>query len=100
MIFNFIWNTLYGWIGVAALVCIAMVAVSLYFPMFRKYAIAVAVVVISSASLYGKGWRDRKALDDARKEKAVKRIQEDYHEIDSRSDTVSDVVKRMRDGSF
>ena len=100
MVRDFILNTIFGWIGVAGLICIACVVVGIYFPSLRKYAIALAAIAVSFASIYSKGWQDHKAREDAKKERAVRKIEEEYNEINSRPDDVDAVIKRLRNNGF
>lgn len=70
---EFIFGTIWGWIGTAGVVVIICVAVGYFFPPLRVIAIEIAAVVISAASIYAKGNRDEaakwnKAIDrDAQK---------------------------------
>lgn len=65
---DFIFGTLWGWVGTAVLVVLACIAVGYFFPPFRRIAIEIAAVVIAAASIYTKGNRDEakkwnKAID-------------------------------------
>lgn len=97
---EFIFGSLWGWIGTAGVIVAVCFAVAWLIPQSRPYAIAIAVVAVSLATAYTKGNRDRSRLEARRKEEAVQKAQKDYAEIDARPDTSDDVVKRLRDGSF
>lgn len=97
---HFIFDTVFGWIGVAGLVVIGCIAVGYFIPGFRLIAIEIAGVVISAATIYTKGSRDRAALEQKRKDEAVRKAQKDYAEINARPDNPDTVSKRFRDGSF
>ena len=100
LIWQHILSSLAGWIGIGGSVVIICGAVAYFFPPFRRAAIAVAITTIAAVGLYAKGDRDRAAKERARRDKAVKKVQEKYDEIDKRIDTDDDVARRMRDGSF
>lgn len=93
-------NPLYGWLGLGGVIIAACVAVAIYFPPFRKIAIAVAVAVGGVLAAYSKGASDAKRREREKSEKAVAKVQAKYSKIDARSDGPSDVSKRMRDGEF
>lgn len=97
---HFIFETLWGWWGVAGVVVIACGVVAYLIPQFRIYALAVAGVFISAATIYTKGNRDRAKLENKRKEEAVAKARKDYADIEARPDTPDTVSKRLRDGSF
>lgn len=65
-------NPLAGWLGLGGVAIAACVAVAIYFPPFRRLAIAAGVAVAGALVLYGKGYRDaekrkQKEWDDAEK---------------------------------
>ena len=97
---DFIFNTLWGWWGVAIMVAIGCGIAAWIFPTLRVPLIAVAGVFISAASLVTKGRMDEKKAEAKRREEALKKVQEKYDEIDKRPDTDDDVAKRLRDGTF
>ena len=97
---EFIFNTLWGWWGVAGITVIACIIVGYFFPSLRLQALAVAGVVISAASLVAKGARMNAELEKKRREEAVRKARKEYEAIDNRHDTAGDAVKRLRDGSF
>lgn len=97
---EFIFGTVWGWIGTAGLVVIGCAVVAYFIPQFRIHALAVAGVFISAATIYTKGTRDRARLEARRKEEAVQKARKQYDEIDTRPDSNESVAKRMRDGSF
>ena len=97
---HFIFDTVWGWVGTAGIVVIICLVVGYFIPQVRLYALAVIGVVVSAASIYAKGTRDRATLEKSRRDAAVKKAQDDYAKIDARHDTPADVAKRLRDGSF
>lgn len=97
---EFIFSTVWGWIGTATLVALACLAIAWFIPPLRPYAVAIAGVFLAAATVYTKGSRDRAALEQKRKDEAVKKAREDYAKIDARNDTPDDVAKRLRDGNF
>ncbi len=97
---HFLFETLWGWWGVAGVVVIVCGLLAYIFPQFRIWAIAVAGVFVSAATIYTKGNRDRAALEARRKEEAVRNARGKYDKIDSRNDTPDDVARRLRDHGF
>lgn len=97
---EFIFGTVWGWIGTAGIAVLICAAVGYFLPQTRLTMLAIAGVFISAASIYTKGSRDRARLEGRRKEEAVAKARKEYADIDARADTPNDVVKRMRDGGF
>ena len=97
---DFIFSSVWGWIGTAGIVVIASLVVGYFFPQFRIYALGVIGIVVSAATIYTKGSRDRAALENRRKEEAVRKANAAFDKIDARPDTPDSVAKRLRDGSF
>ena len=97
---HFIFETLWGWWGVAGIAVVVCAAVAYFIPSLRLAMLAVVGVVLSSASIYTKGNRDRAKLEARRKEEAVKNARAKYDKIDQRKDTPETVARRLRDGSF
>lgn len=97
---DFLFSSVWGWIGAAGAIVIACVAVGYFFPQFRVWALAIGGGAIYAASVYTKGSRDQAARDKKRSDEAAKKVQADYARIDSRNDTPADVAKRLRDGQF
>jgi cytochrome b subunit of formate dehydrogenase len=97
---DFLWNSLWGWIGITGVIVIAAVAVAWFIPAFRNIALAVAGGAIAATTIYTKGSRDRAALEQRRKEEAVKKIQERYDAIDKRKDDDKSVEDRLDRGNF
>lgn len=98
--FDFIFDHLWGWIGLAGFIVIACVGVAIIFPQFRATAFAVAAGAVGAASIYAKGQQDRAALEQKRKDEAVAKAREKYDEIERRPDDPSDAEKRLRKGDF
>lgn len=97
---DFIFGTVWGWIGTAGLVVIACIVVGYFFPGLRTIALAVAGVFISFATVYTKGSRDHAAAERRKTEAAIKKVNEDYDHIETRPDTPDTVADRLRRGSF
>jgi len=97
---HFIFETLWGWWGVAGLVVVGCVVVGYFIPSLRLAALAVGGVFISGATIFSKGYAARAKLEAARKEEAVRKAREDYDKIDKRNDTPDTVSKRLGDGTF
>jgi hypothetical protein len=97
---DFIFSSLWGWIGVAGLIVLVCLAIAWLIPPLRPYAVAVAIVAVSVATAFTKGWNARAARENERKEEAVRKAQKDYAKIDARPDTDRDALKRLRDGSY
>lgn len=97
---HFIFETLWGWWGVAGITVIVCVVVGYFVPSLRLAMLAVAGAALSMATAFTKGYNARGKLETKRKEAAVKKAKEDYAKIDARPDTPADVSKRLRDGSF
>jgi xanthine/uracil permease len=91
---------LFTWLGIGGVALAVAAAVAYFFPPFRNLAIVIGGAVVAIMFAYTKGNRDRAKLEAERREKAVKKVQEKYDEIDARPDSDSDVDKRLRDGSF
>lgn len=97
---EFLLNSLWAWIGTTVLIVAACVAVGYLFPTLRLHAAAVAGLVITATTLFTRGYRAHAKKEKKRQEETAKRVQEKFNEINNRPDTVDDVAKRMRDGSF
>lgn len=95
-----IFGTVWGWIGTAGIVCIACGAVAYFIPQFRIYALAVVGVVVSAATIYTKGNRDRAKLETKRKEEAVRNARKKYDEIENRPDTPDTLADKLRRNGF
>lgn len=98
--FDFIVNYIFGWYGLAGLLIAGCVIVAVLIPQFRIYALLGIPAVLAFLGAYNKGQRDRAALEQRRKDEAVRKAQADYDRIERRPDKPSDVQKRMRDGTF
>jgi len=93
-------NPLVGWLGLGGVSIAGLLAVAWFFPPFRKMALAAAAAMFALLTAYTKGSRDRAALEQRRKDEAVRKAREAYDKIDARPDDVESVGKRMSDGSF
>jgi hypothetical protein len=90
-----------GWIDLTAGGAIAAAAALIVLvPPLRRYALAALGVAVLVLAIYRKGRRDEAEREATRREEAVRRAQEDYDEIDRRSDSAADVVRRLRDAGF
>jgi hypothetical protein len=97
---EFLFSSLYGWLGIGGVIILACIAVGIYFPPFRSLAAAVALGTLAAVGLYTKGSRDRARQDKARREEALKKLQAEYDRINKRPDTPTDVEKRLDKGNF
>lgn len=97
---DFIFGTMWGWIGTAGVVGVVCGVVAYFVPQARLTMAAIAGVFISAASVYSKGSRDRAAADKRATEAAVKKAQQDYDHIETRPDTPDTVADRLRKHSF
>ena len=97
---DFIFGTVWGWIGTAGVVVIVCGLVAWFVPGFRRIAIEVAGVFIASAAIYAKAQRDEAARQQRLKDAAVAKARADYAKIDARPDDPGTVGKRLKDGSF
>jgi len=97
---EFLFSSLWGWIGVTGVVVIICGAVAWFVPPLRGYALMAAGTALALTGIYTKGHRDRAALEARRKEEAVRRAQAEYDKINKRPDTPADVEKRLSNGTF
>lgn len=97
---SFVFNHLYGWLGLTGVIIAGCIALGYFFPPLRRLALEIGAIALTAATIYTKGNRDEAARQQKLKDEAVRKAQEDYGKIDSRPDTVDDVDKRLRDGSF
>ncbi len=97
---DFLFNTVWGWLGIAGVIAVGCGLVAWFLPPFRRLAIEVAAVALSAAAIYAKATRDRANLEAKRKEEAVAKARKEYADIEARPDTPNDVSKRLRDGGF
>lgn len=98
--FDFLTNTIWGWLGISGTIIAAALAVAWFFPPFRKIALTVAAFAAGVMTIYAKGASDARRAERAKSDAAAKRIGKKYGEIDARTDTDRDVDKRLRDGKF
>lgn len=97
---HFIFDTLYGWWGVAGITVLVCVAVGYFIPSLRLSMIAVGGAAIWLASAFTKGWAAAKRDDRAKTEAAIKKVNEDYDHIETRPDSPDTVADRLRRGNF
>ena len=97
---HFIFGTVWGWVGTAGLIVVAAIVVGYFFPSLRWQAVVAAAVAITEAYIYTKGSRDRAALEERRKEEAIKAVKEKYDEIDSHPSTPGTVSDELRNHRF
>lgn len=97
---HFIFDTLWGWWGVAGVVVIVCIIVGYFIPSLRLTMLAIAGVFLSAASLVTKGNRDRAALERRRRDEAVAKNRAAYDKIDKRPDNAKTVEDRFRKGDF
>lgn len=97
---EFLFNSMWGWVGGATMIVIVAGAVAYFVPPLRRVAIGIAGLAATIAAIYAKGNRDRAAQERKEREEAVKRVKAKYDEINRRPDTVDDVKRRLGDGTF
>lgn len=95
-----IFDSIWGWLGVTTIIVIACGVVAWFIPPLRRIALEVGGVALAVGTIYAKGNRDRAALEQKRKDEAVRKAQADYAKINERKDTPDTVAKRLRDNSF
>lgn len=96
---HLIFDTLWGWWGVATAVILVCAVLAYFFPTLRVPLLGVVGVVVTAASLVTKGARDERARAKARNDAAVKKVGEKYDEIEKRTDP-NRARDRLRDNSF
>lgn len=82
---DFLWHSIWGWVGGAGLIVVACAAVGYFFPPLRRVAIEIAGVVLAATAIYAKGTRDESKKWDRAIERDVKKGQQ------ARSDAQRDV---------
>jgi hypothetical protein len=97
---DFLFSTVWGWIGIAGVIAVACMAVAWFVPPLRTVALAVGGAAIAAATIYTKGSRDRAALEQKRKDEAVKKAREKFDAIDARPDDPKTVKDRLDRGTF
>lgn len=97
---HFIFETLYGWWGVAGITVVVCLVLGYFFPSLRVILLAVAGVAISFATAFTKGWTARGRMERTRQDEAVQQARKEYDQIDARPDTPADVADRLRRGGF
>ena len=97
---GFLFNSVTAWLGIAGMGVITLIVLSYVFPKLRVTLLGAAAVLGTAALIYAKGGRDRANADAARRNKAAEKVKREYEKIDSRADTPSTAVKRMRDGGY
>lgn len=97
---DFIFGTVWGWVGTAGVVVIVCVVVGYFIPAWRGIVIAIGGIAVSAASIYTKATRDRAALEKRRRDEAVAKARDEYDKIDARPDTPADVARRLREHGF
>jgi hypothetical protein len=98
--FSWILDHYIATLSVSTLFVIGCGAVAWFFPPLRRLAVEAAVLVIGALAIFTRGYMTAKREDRERSEKAVKKAQEKFDEIERRPDTNSDLDKRLRDGKF
>lgn len=98
--FDFIFDNLYGWWGLATLTVGVCGLLAWWFPPLRGIAVAVGAAVVAAASIYTKGQSDRAAEEKRKRDAAVDRARSDYQKIDQRPDSVKGTQDKMNKGKF
>ncbi len=97
---HFIFETLYGWWGVAGITVIVCLVVGYFVPSLRLSMLAIGGAALWLATAFTKGWSAAKADDRRKTEEAVQQARKEYAQIDARPDTPADVADRLRRGGF
>jgi hypothetical protein len=97
---DFLFNSMWGWVGSATVIVILCGVVAYFVPPLRRLAIGIAGLAATVAAIYAKGNRDRAAIERRQREEAVKRLNKKYDEIERRPDTTADVKRRLDNGTF
>lgn len=97
---DWLFNSLWGWLGVTGVVVAACVAVAIFFPTLRAWCFGIAGSVLSATAIYAKGQRDRAAVEQRRKDEAIAGVQAKYDEIDRAPRTTEAGEKALKDGTF
>lgn len=66
-------NPLYAYLGLGGAVIAGLVAVAIYFPLFRKHAIMAAAAIAAGLAIYTKGSHDAKKRSAAQRQKDEQR---------------------------
>lgn len=96
---HLIFDTLWGWWGVAGVVLVVCGLIAWLIPQARIYAIAVAGTVITAASIFAKGYAARGKKEQEKRDAAVKKVGGEYDKIEARTDA-NRARDRLRDNSF
>lgn len=97
---DWLFNTLWGWWGVTGLIVIGAGVIAFLIPQLRGPMIGLIGAALAITAAYSKGRRDQLERERQRKERVIKRKQEEYHAVDKRPDTDKTVEDRLRDGTF
>jgi hypothetical protein len=97
---DFLFNSIWGWLGIGGTVIAVALAVAWFIPPFRKLALTVAAFAAGVLAVYAKGASDAKRRERERSEAAVRKINKKYGEIDARPDDDSTVDRKLRGGKF
>lgn len=84
------------WFGLGGIGIAGAVAVMIYFPWLRKYAIMAVVGIVVGLSIYGKGVYDNAVLEEARQKQVEKKAVDRGHK--ARTNAHSAVKRGVRDG--
>lgn len=98
--FDFIFDHLWGWIGLTGVIVAGCVAVMIMFPRFRGVALTIASAALAATSIYAKGQSDRAAEEKRKRDAAVDRARADYQKIDDRPDSVKSTTDKLKKGRF
>lgn len=96
---QFIFSSVWGWIGTAGVIVIACGVVGWLIPQSRPYVIALAVVALSVATAFTKGFLARGKKEQEKRDAVVKKLDTDYQAIEKRTDA-NRARDRLRDDSF
>lgn len=55
---SYLWNDIFGWVGVGGVIIIGALAWAWFMPMFRRTALNVALIAAITLTVYSKGYHD------------------------------------------
>ena len=93
---DFLFNSIFGWLGIGGVVIAAALAVAWFIPPLRKLALTVAAFAAGVLAIYAKGSSDARRAERERQAAAEKRAVESGKR--DRTTAERDAAGGMRDG--